>query len=81
MAVCMRWVDNDFQPHEDFIGLYKVDSIAASELVSVLKDTLLRMNVSITNCRGQCYDGALNMTGVRNGPGNQLNGPGQSCMK
>ena len=40
VAVCMRWVD-DFQPHEDFIGLHKVDSIVTSEIVAVLKDTLL----------------------------------------
>ena len=72
VAVCMRWVDNDFQPHEDFIGLHKVDSIVASELVAVLKDTLLRMNLNISNCRGQCYDGASNMTGVRNGVSAQI---------
>ena len=56
MAVCMRCID-DFQPHEDFIGLHEVDSIVASELVAVLKDTLLRMNLNISNCCGQCYDG------------------------
>ena len=72
VAVCMRWVDNDFQPHEHFISLYKVESIAASELVSVLKDTLLRTKLSISNCRGQWYDGASNMTGVRNGVSSQI---------
>ena len=25
------------------------------------------MNLNIRNCRSQCYDGASNMTGVRNG--------------
>ena len=76
---CSTWlclfecrVDNDFQPHEDFISLHKVNSIVASELVAVLKDTVLRMNLNIRNCRGQCYDGASNMTGVRNGISAQI---------
>ena len=30
------------------------------------------MNLSITNCRGQCYDGASNMTRVRNGVSSQI---------
>ena len=72
VAVYMRWIDSDFQPHEDFIGLYKLDFIAASKFVSVLEDTLQRMNLRIFNCRGQCYDGASNMTGVRNGVSSQI---------
>lgn len=40
LAICIRWVDNDFQPHEDFVGLHKMDSIAAAELVRVLKNVL-----------------------------------------
>ena len=42
-----RWVDENLEPHEDFIGLYKVDSTAADVIVKVLKDTLLRFNLSI----------------------------------
>ena len=36
-------------------------------LVSVIKDSLIRFNLSINKARGQCYDGASNMTGRRNG--------------
>ncbi len=55
--------DEDLEAHEDFIGLYKVESIAANELVTVIKDVLLRNNLSINFCRGrgQCYDGARNI--------------------
>ena len=41
-------------------------------LVSVLKDVLLRLNLSIHNCRGQCYDGAANMAGARTGVATQI---------
>ena len=42
-------------------------------IVSVVEDVLLRMNLSITNCRGQCYDGASNMSGIRTGVATRIN--------
>ena len=41
VVVCIRWVDDQLEPHEEFIALYKVDDICSSTLVSVIKDTLL----------------------------------------
>ncbi len=66
-TICIRWVDEKLEDHEDFIGLYKVDNISAESLTHAIKDTLVRMNVSLSQCRGQCYDGASNMSGSRNG--------------
>ena len=34
---------------------------------TVIKDVLLRMNAKLADCHGQCYDGALNMSGARKG--------------
>ncbi len=53
--------------HEEFIGLYEVASIQADMLIAVIKDCLLRLNLSLNKVRGQCYDGASNMSGIRNG--------------
>ena len=66
-VICFRWVDDDFEVNEDLIGLHHVASITSDVLVGCLKDTILRMNLSISNCRAQCYDGAANMRGSRNG--------------
>ena len=44
-----------------------MSTIAASSLVSAIRDVLLRMNVNIADCRGQCYDHASNMSGARKG--------------
>jgi len=63
----LRWVDSTLIVHEDFLGLYEVDSIEAATLVKVLKDCLLRLNISMNKVRGQCYDGASNMAGIRQG--------------
>ena len=51
--------------HEEFIGLYSTSSTTAESMVFIVKDTLLRMNLKIEHCRGQCYDGASAMSGVK----------------
>lgn len=66
-TLCIRWVDESLVDLEDFIGLYEVPSIDSDTLVAAIKDVLLRISLSHSNCRGQCYDGASNMTGCRNG--------------
>ena len=68
----LRWVDEELVVHEDFVGLHEVPCIQASTLVHVVKDTLLRLNLTLTKARGQCYDGASNMSGVRNGVAKQI---------
>ena len=72
VVVCFRIVDEHFDAHEEFVGLYQVDSIVSSSIVEVLKDTILRLNLAISSCRGQCYDGAANMAGIRNGVAAQM---------
>ena len=72
VVVCLRSVDNNLEPQENFVGIHCVDSIGSDTLVATLKDTLIRMNVPISNCRGQCYDGAANMCGIRKGVAAQI---------
>ena len=72
VAVCFRTVDENFEPQESFVGLHVVESIQADVLVEVLKDTMVRMNLSVKNCHGQCYDGAANMAGSRSGVATQI---------
>ena len=43
-TICIRWVDQDLQDHEDFIGLYEVENIrliSGDHLTQAIKDTLL----------------------------------------
>ena len=72
VAICLRYIDNNFDAHEDFVGMYAVESIKADVLVQVLKDTLLRMNLPVAHCRGQYYDGAANMARARHGVATQI---------
>ena len=41
-------------------------------IVHILKDMMIRMNLSIANCRGQCYNEAANMAGHRSGVAAQI---------
>lgn len=50
VVVCLRRVDEDFEGHEEFIGLYKVEETSADTITTALSDVLCRMNLSISNC-------------------------------
>ena len=71
-TINIRWVDASLQDNVAFIGLYAVDAINANCLVSAIKDVLIRMNLKLSCCRGQCYDGASNMSGIKSGVAAQL---------
>ena len=72
VVILFCWVSDQLVLHEDFIGLYETHSIEAKVLVDVIKDTLLRLNLKLQHCRGQCYDGASSMSGIRNGVAKSL---------
>ncbi len=50
VVLVLQWVDNALVAHEEFVGLYRIDSITSEVLVAVIKDTLLRMNLKIEHC-------------------------------
>ena len=51
-AVCMRWVDESLNDHEDVIGVYNVGTIDANTLTAAIRDVLLHMNLRMAQCRG-----------------------------
>ena len=54
------------------MGLFTIANISASTIVAALHDCLLRLNLKLSRCRGQCYDGASNMSGHQSGVATQL---------
>lgn len=63
----IRWVDGNYHISEDPVGLYCLPNTAADTLCKVIKDILIRCSLPLSLCRGQAYDGAANMQGIRNG--------------
>ena len=44
-----------------------MNSITSVTLTEVIKDVMLRLNLSMSKLRGQCYDGCSTMSGTRSG--------------
>ena len=80
LTLCLRWVDELFNIHEDFLGFYQeiilwfyqLENIKSDTIVSAIRDVLLGTQISLDNCRGQCYDGASNMLGKKSGVAKQI---------
>ena len=72
LVLCLRWVDDDLCPHEDFIGLHLLDTTDADTIVKVIKDILLRLQITLKKCCGQCYDGCSTMKGEKKGVAKQI---------
>ena len=66
-VVVLRYVTDVFDVYEDLMGLYKVPSTDAATLVATAKDALKDAALPISKLRGQCYDGAAAMRGIRSG--------------
>ena len=50
-----------------FSGFFNIPDISAETIVSAIKDVLVKLQLSLADCRGQCYDGASNMLGQKSG--------------
>ena len=71
-TICLRWVDENLVDHEDVLGLYNVGTIEAESLIKAIIDVVCRAGLSLSQCRGQCYDGASNMSGSKRGVAVQI---------
>jgi len=67
MSISIRWVDTDYDVHEDTLGLIQLPNTRAETIFSAIKDILIRCSLHMKQCCGQAYDGAANMSGARNG--------------
>ena len=62
VVICLRWVDNSLNAHNEFIGVQQVDKIDAATITFTIKDVLQRMNLRLTRARGQCYEGCSTLS-------------------
>ena len=72
LSFCIRWGDNDLNAHKDFLGYYQIPNIQSNTIMEVIKDSLIRLSLPISNVRGQTYDGASNMLGHKSGVARQI---------
>ena len=55
LSFCVRTVDENLEAFEDFLGFHQLENIISDVIVRVIKDILLRLNLSLENC-GQTHD-------------------------
>lgn len=67
LAICLRYVDKGGYVQERFLGVMKVDDTSSMTLMTTIKKLLDNHSLSMSNIRGQGYDGASNMRGELNG--------------
>ncbi|XP_029185554.2 52 kDa repressor of the inhibitor of the protein kinase-like [Acropora millepora] len=53
LVISIRWVDDFFVIHEDFIGMHLLERTNADQIVAVLKNGPLRINLNIQRAHGQ----------------------------
>ena len=68
----LQWVMDEYEISEDPVGLFCLPNTTADTITHVLKDLLIRCDLSVSLCRGQAYDGAANMQGRRKGVATQI---------
>ena len=72
LVVYLRWVDENLNAHDKFIGLKDMPSTNADSIVRKLKDVLLCIRLKLEKCCGQCYDGCSTMSGTKSGVAVQI---------
>ena len=72
LCISIRWVDDNFAIYEAPLELINVPKTDSNTLCSLIKDGLVRFSLPITQCRGQVYDGASNMSGHIRGVAAQI---------
>ncbi|XP_072147817.1 uncharacterized protein [Setaria viridis] len=63
LALCLRYVDKLGRPCEHFIGVVHVDDTTSLSLKEAIEGLLVSHGLTMTQIRGQGYDGASNMKG------------------
>jgi hypothetical protein len=66
-SIVLRYVTPNLKPQEMFVGFYSVTATDGNSLATMILDALLRLNLPLSNLRGQAYDGGSNMAGRLNG--------------
>ncbi|XP_074304473.1 uncharacterized protein LOC141639193 [Silene latifolia] len=67
LAICLRYLDKEGYVAERLLGVVKVDDTSSMTLMATIKKLLATHSLSMSNIRGQGYDGASNIRGALNG--------------
>ena len=67
LPICVRFVDSENHIREDFVSFIKLERVRAVDIADAIVKCLENLGLSLSDLRGQGYDGASTMSGVKNG--------------
>ena len=67
LSICIRYVNDSGEVHEDFMGFVKLDRMDAKTISETLLDTVQKWGLDLTSLVAQGYDGAAVMSSSNNG--------------
>ena len=50
LTICLPWVDDSLEVHEDFLCLYNIPDTTADTITAGIKDVLSEMKLQIQRC-------------------------------
>ena len=66
LSMFFRWIKY-LRVHADFVGYYELPDIISDTIVTAVKDSLIRVQLSLNDLRAQAYYGANNVFGRNTG--------------
>ena len=66
LSLVLRYIYNE-EIKDNFVDFIQVERITGEVLGSTIVEWLTNHNLCLSDMRGQCYDGASNMSGARSG--------------
>ena len=68
VCIVIRYLDEELVIHEKFVGFFDTDTTTAASLCKLILEVLDKLGLDYkSKMVGQCYDGARNISGIRNG--------------
>ena len=67
LPLCVCFVDSENHIREDFVSFIKLERVRAVDITDAIVKCLQNLGLSLSDLRGQGYDSASNMSGVKTG--------------
>lgn len=67
LPICVRFVDIENNIREEFISFVRLNRVRAIDISDAIIICLENIGLSLSNLRGQGYDGAASMSGIKTG--------------
>lgn len=68
LPLVLRFVNKERNVREEFVGFYECeDGVTGQAIATLILKAVQELGLSMDFCKGQCYDGAGNMSGPCNG--------------